>query len=290
MNRYGEVLENVDLKNYNTYAISVKAKYLIKPYDIDTLKGLIDYLNEHNIKYYVFGNGSNIIVPDYDFDGVIIKLDNFKKIEYDKNTVKVDAGVKLNRLVEDCLNHGYGNLYFLSGIPASVGGALIQNAGAYNHSIYEYVKDVVILDDNKIKTLTKDDIKYGYRYTEFKDKKNIILLSCTLMLEECDVAKTRELIKTNLEKRTNTQPLMYKNAGSVFKNPEGDSAGRIIDELGLKGLTVGGAKISDVHGNFIINFNNCTSSDIIELINKVKRIVKEKKNIDLELEQEIINW
>ena len=290
MNKYGEVLENVDLKSYNTYGISVIAKYVVKPYDVSNLKSLINYLKENNIKYIVFGNGSNIIIPDHDYDGVIIKLDHLNKIDYQDNTVKVESGVKLNHLVDDCLDHEYGNLFFLAGIPGTVGGAVVQNAGAYNHAIFDYLVSVEVLDNNEVKTIYKDSIKYGYRYTEFKEKKGIIILSCTFILEKCDVLETKKIIKENLEKRANTQPLKYRNAGSVFKNPQGDSAGRIIDELGLKGLAVGGAKVSDVHSNFIINFNSCKSSDIIELINKIKKIVKDKKGIDLELEQEIINW
>ena len=290
MNEYGEVYNNVNLEKYNTYGIKSYAKYLIKPYDIECLKKLIIYLNNNFIKYIVFGNGSNIIIPDTDFDGAIIKLDKFNDIKYNDDIVQVSSGVKLNILVEDTLNHGYGNLFFLSGIPGTVGGALVQNAGAFNHAIFDYVNDVTVLYDGKVKIIDKKDIDYSYRYTEFKNNKDLIILSCTIKLEKGNIDGVREQIKENLNKRISTQPLKYKNAGSVFKNPENDSAGRIIDELGLKGLTVGGAKVSDEHANFIINYNFCKSSDIIELINIIKKKVKEEKNIDLELEQEIINW
>ena len=290
MNEYGQLLENVNLEKYNTYGIKTHAKYLIKPYDVNNLIDLMNYLKTNKIKYFILGNGSNIIMPDNDFDGVIIKLDNFNTIEYNDSIVKVGSGIKLGQLVDDTLNHGFGNLYFLSGIPGTVGGAIVQNAGAFNHSIFEYIKDVTVLDNGCIKTISKDEIKYSYRYTQFKNNKYLIILSCSIMLEKSNIDEIRKQINNNLQKRVKTQPLKYKNAGSVFKNPDGDSAGRIIDELGLKGLTVGGAKISLEHANFIINYNFCKSSDIIELINIVKKKVKEKKNIDLELEQEIINW
>ena len=290
MNEYGQLLENVNLEKYNTYGIKTHAKYLIKPYDVNNLIDLMNYLKTNKIKYFILGNGSNIILPDNDFDGVIIKLDNFNTIEYNDSIVKVGSGIKLGQLVDDTLNHGFGNLYFLSGIPGTVGGAIVQNAGAFNHSIFEYIKDVTVLDNGCIRTISKDEIKYSYRYTQFKNNKYLIILSCSIMLEKSNIDEIRKQINNNLQKRVKTQPLKYKNAGSVFKNPDGDSAGRIIDELGLKGLTVGGAKISLEHANFIINYNFCKSSDIIELINIVKKKVKEKKNIDLELEQEIINW
>lgn len=290
MNEYGQLLENVNLEKYNTYGIKTHAKYLIKPYDVNNLIDLMNYLKTNKIKYFILGNGSNIIMPDNDFDGVIIKLDNFNTIEYNDSIVKVGSGIKLGQLVDDTLNHGFGNLYFLSGIPGTVGGAIVQNAGAFNHSIFEYIKDVTVLDNGCIRTISKDEIKYSYRYTQFKNNKYLIILSCSIMLEKSNIDEIRKQINNNLQKRVKTQPLKYKNAGSVFKNPDGDSAGRIIDELGLKGLTVGGAKISLEHANFIINYNFCKSSDIIELINIVKKKVKEKKNIDLELEQEIINW
>lgn len=289
MKQFGIVKENECLKKYNTYGLGGITKYLIIPYK-DKLSDLIKYLRDHSIKYFVIGNGSNIILSDDYFDGAIIKLDKLDKIEINNNECIVGSGVMLNNLVNKTLNMSYTNLAFLMGIPGTVGGTICSNAGAYNENIFSYVKDVTILDENlNIKKIKKDSIEYSYRYTEFR-LRNIIILETTLVLEKGNIEETKQKIKENFDKRKKTQPLEYKNAGSVFKNPEGYSAGKLIEEAGLKGKTIGGAKVSEKHANFIVNFNNAKSSDIITLIDLIKKEIKEKYNIVLELEQIIIDW
>ena len=290
MDKFGEVLENVDLKKYNTYSIGGIAKYLIYPFDSDSLVNLLKYLNDSNIKFFILGNGSNIILPDKYFDGVIIKLDSLNNITIENDLLIAETGINLNALINKSIDLGYVSLYKLAGIPGTLGGATIQNAGCLGVEIFDYIVDVTILDENyKIKVLKKEDINYSYRYTEFKKSKPIIL-KCSLKLDKGNTLDIKKLMKDNLNERIKKQPLEYKNAGSVFKNPEGLSAGKLIEECGLKGYTIGGAKVSNKHANFIINFNSASSNDIINLINKIKEVVKEKKGIDLELEQEIINW
>ena len=290
MKEYGEVKEFVDLKKYNTYGIGGISKYLVMPEDIDDLSSLIKYLNKENIPWYVLGGGSNVILPDEDFDGAIIKLDKLNRVVIDNDIIIAESGVSLGMFVNTLLDHGFVNYAHLMGIPGTLGGAIVGNAGAYNVSIFDYLISVSIIDaDGNKKILNKEDIKYDYRYTEFKGK-NSIVVAASFKGIYGDVALVQEQIQLNLEKRRNTQPLEYKNAGSVFKNPPEYSAGYLIEHAGLKGLTVGGAKVSEKHANFIINYDNATSRDIIKLIGIIKNTVEDKFNIELNLEQVIVKW
>lgn len=290
MKEYGEVKEFVDLKKYNTYGIGGISKYLVMPEDIDDLSSLIKYLNKENIPWYVLGGGSNVILPDEDFDGAIIKLDKLNRVVIDNDIITAEAGISLGMFVNTLLDHGFVNYAHLMGIPGTLGGAIVGNAGAYNVSIFDYLISVSIIDaDGNKKILNKEDIKYDYRYTEFKGK-NSIVVAASFKGIYGDVALVREEIQLNMEKRRNTQPLEYKNAGSVFKNPPEYSAGYLIEHAGLKGLTVGGAKVSEKHANFIINYDNATSRDIIKLIGIIKNTVEDKFNIELNLEQVIVKW
>lgn len=283
------VLENVDLKKYNTYGIGGKAKYLIFPSDINDLKNLIIELNEKNISWVVLGGGSNVIIPDNDFNGAIIKLDKINDFLIDGDNIFLGAGLNLSSAILKLINIDYGFLAPLYGIPGTIGGAVVGNAGANGYSIFDDLLSVLVLKDNEITAINKDDINYSYRSTEFKNTKTIVL-GATFKGQKSDSASSLEYIKELSIARSKKQPLEYPNAGSVFKNPEGLFAGKIIEELGLKNTQINGACVSDKHANFIINLGNAQSSDIIKLIELIKRKVKKEKNIDLELEQIIIKW
>lgn len=271
-----------DLTNYNTYHIKTFCKDIVYPNDIKELK---KYLKE---KHYILGSGSNVILPDNYFEGIIIKLDRLNKFYFTNNKVIAYAGINLNYLIKELIKNGYNNLCNLYGIPGTLGGAILGNAGCYNTCIFDYIDSVLILDNDKVYLKKKADIKYGYRYSEFKNK-NIVILGCILNIEKLNIDEDK-IIKDNLLKRKNTQPLEYFNAGSVFKNPEGLSAGKLIDECNLKGTKVNSAMVSEKHANFIINLKNAQSSDIIKLIDLIKEEVYKKKNIKLELEQVIVKW
>ena len=185
---------------------------------------------------------------------------------------------------------GYSGLEFGGGIPATVGGAIYMNAGAYLESISSVVEKVDILDENmQIITLSKSELQYGYRSSIFM-KKNWIILKAYLKLKKYNKEEIIDLIEDRKQRRIKTQPLEYPSAGSVFRNPKGMYAGKLIEDCNLKGFTYGGAQISDKHANFIINKNNATSSDIAYLMNLAKEKVKEKYNIDLYREQELFNF
>lgn len=290
MKQYGEILENVNLKNYNTYKIGGTAKYLIKPYNIEKLKELINFLNINNYKYFIIGNGSNIILPDEDYDGVVIILDNINNIEYKNDYVRVEAGCNLNVFINNLINNNYSGLENLFGIPGTIGGAIVQNAGCYGTAISDNLISITYLENDKIIEIGKEDCNFSYRNSLFKDNKNKIILSCEFKLNNGNKDDMLNIIRTNMLKRKNNQPLEYPNAGSVFRNPESISAGKLIEENNLKGYNINGAFVSEKHANFIINKNNATSKDIKELIKYIQETIYKNEKIELILEQEIIKY
>ncbi len=287
---YGEVFENVSLENYNTYGIKVKTKYLIKPDTINHVKDLINYLDKEGMPYYLLGKGSNVILPDNDFEGVIISLENLNKIIIDDYVVKAECGVILSKLVREVINNNLKGLETLGTIPGTLGGALYGNASFYkDKSIYDYLLSVLVLEDNELKVIERNDIKIGHRYSSFKERK-VILLEATFKLIDGIKEEMEEEIKICQEKRLKTQPTDKRNAGSVFKNPEGYAAGKLIEDAHLKGYTVGGAQVSEKHANFIVNLGGATSKDIKDLIKVIKEKVYEEFKVNLELEQIVIEW
>lgn len=291
MKEYGTLLENVSLKDYNTYKIGGKTKYLIKPYDINSLIKLIDYLKKNKINYLIIGKGSNIILPDEDFNGVVIILENLNNIIINNNNVIVESGCTLNSFINKIIDNNLGGLENLYGIPGTIGGAILQNAGCNGNVISDYLESVTYLEDGNIYTINKNECEFNYRSSIFKHNKNKIILSCKFNLELKDKEEMKSIIKNNLIKRKNSQPLEYPNAGSVFKNPkENIYAGKLIEDERLKGKNISDAYVSEKHANFIVNKGNAKSKDIIDLINLIKKIIKEKYNIELELEQEIIKF
>ncbi len=289
MKEYGEIYENVSLKDYNTYHIGGHAKYLIKPY-AHKLPSLITFLNKENIPWYILGGGSNVILPDEDFEGAIIILSNYQEIIEDNDIFRVEAGINLGKFIQATLARGYVSLTPLVGIPGTLGGAIVGNAGCNKVDIFKYLEEVTYYDFAKgIIKKKKKDIKYGYRKTEFK-KTKVIILEAKFKLVKGDVLEAKKIMQSNLQKRKETQPLDTYNAGSVFKNPDGDSAGKLIDEVGLKGFSINGAMVSKKHANFIINKEKATSKDIKNLIKYIEEKVKKEKKVELELEQVIVNW
>ncbi len=290
MNLYGEVLENVSLKDYNTYKIGGKTRYLVKPYNIDSLKELLIYIKNNNLKYIIIGNGSNIILPDSDYDGVVILLSKLNEIKINENTVNAFCGVSLTYFVNELVKNNLGGLESLSGIPGTLGGAIFNNAGCYGQTISDKLNSVTYLENGEIKTINKEECNFSYRDSMFKQKKNFIILSAKFKLDYKNKKEMLNVIKENMIKRNTSQPLNYPNAGSVFRNPIGYSAGKLIEDAGLKNYHINGAYVSDKHVNFIINKDNASSEDIIELIEYIQKEISEKYNIKLKLEQEIIKY
>ncbi len=283
------ITTNASLKNLNTYKIESSAKYLIHVETLDGLINILKYLKENKIKYFILGAGSNIVIDNF-FDGAVIKLDGLKKISVNKNIVTAEAGAMMASLSSASINHNLTGLEWAINIPGTVGGSIVGNAGAYNKEIFDDLVSIKVLDESlNIKELKKDEVKHSYRHTDLKEKPWIVL-EATFKLENGNKEESLKLIMDRKERRLATQPLDMPSAGSVFRNPENDHAGRLIEECGLKGKKIGGAMVSLKHANFIVNTGNATSNDVKNLIKLVHDQVKEKFGVDLVLEQEIIDW
>lgn len=284
-----EIVENASLNKINTYKLPSTAKYLINVKSVKSLIKLISYLQNFNISYFLLGGGSNVILDDY-FDGVIIKLDSLNYINIDNLKVTAGAGVMLGRLAMSTVNSNLTGLEWAINIPGALGGSIVGNAGAYNSEMFDNLVSIKVLTPNlEIKELKKEEIEHSYRSTNIK-KQQLIVLEGTFLLKPGNKEESLELINDRSKRRASSQPLDKPSAGSVFRNPPGDYAGRLIEEAGLKGKIIGGAMISPKHANFIVNIGNATSNDVKSLIKLIKVEVKKKFNIDLILEQEIIDW
>lgn len=280
-----ECIENASLLNYNTYRLDTKCKLLVFPRDIFEFQEIMCILN--GSKYFILGNGSNIILPDY-YDGVVIKLKYFNNYNIFDEYIEADSGVMINKLSMELSKLGYKGFEWASGIPGTIGGCIYNNAGCYGSEISDNLIDVTVFCDNKIYCLRKDELSFSYRNSTFKMNNKFVILKAKFKFEKGDPEELLDLIKVRTNKRIESQPLEYPSCGSVFRNPEGLVAGKLIDEANLKGKCVGGAMVSNKHANFIINNGNATPEDIIKLINEIKNTIKKNYNIDLVLEQEII--
>ena len=293
LEEYATVQEHASLKRYNTYRIEGTAKYLVSPNSITDLANVIKVLKENNEKFIVLGNGSNVVINDREYDGVIIKLDKLNGIDVNPkmHMAYAEAGAMLPKLAQQSIDLGLTGLEFAISIPGTIGGSVYGNAGAYNACLLDYVESVTVMDENyDVKVIEHEDITYGYRYSMFKEQKNLIILGAKFYLKEGDKENSLAIIEDRRQRRVATQPLEYPSAGSVFRNPEGDFAGRLIEFCQLKGKTIGGAQVSEKHANFIINTGNATGEDVYKLIKYVHDTVLEKTNIDLIIEQEFIDW
>lgn len=288
--KVGKVVDCPKMKDYTTYKVGGECIAIVYPTNVENLIKLLKYLKGNKIKYKVIGNGSNLIFSDKRYDGVIINLKEFDKLEINDTIVKVGAGYSLVKLSIKTAKLGLAGLEFASGIPGTVGGAVFMNAGAYKSDMGYIVSEVSVLTpDLEVKTLYNKDLDFHYRTSFLQKNPDYICLEAKLVLRSSNSNILMDIISERKQRRLMTQPLEYPSAGSVFRNPENDFAGRLIEELGYKGKNIGGAYVSDKHANFIINKDHATASDIIKLITEIKEKVKEKYNIDLIVEQEIVD-
>lgn len=288
----GKIEKDVPLSKHTTYKVGGVAKAFVYPKDAKSLVSLLKILKEHDVKYKIMGNGSNLLFSDKEFDGIIIKLDEFDKVEFlSRNKIRVGAGFSLMKLSLMAARKGLAGLEFASGIPGTIGGAVFMNAGAYKSDMGYIVQQVKVLTPElRIITLENKEMDFHYRTSYLQKNPGFICLEVILKLVKGDREAIETVIKERRERRMESQPLDYPSAGSVFRNPEGDFAGRLIEELGYKGHKIGGAMVSDKHANFIINYDRATGSEIKELIDEVHDKVLEKYNIDMKIEQEFVNW
>lgn len=285
----GKILTDINLKDYTTYKLNGKAKVVVFPKNKIELINLIKYIKANNISYKILGNGSNLIFVKPVYEGILIKLSEFDNLKIEKNIIEVGAGYNLMKLALKVSRMGLTGLEFATGIPGSVGGAVYMNAGAYNSDMGYVVKKVKVLTPNlEIKEMTNRELNFHYRTSFLQQNPGYICLEATIILRYGNKDIIMDIIKDRKERRVINQPLEYPSAGSVFRNPPNDYAGRLIEEIGYKGKKNGGAKVSEKHANFIINVGNATGKDIYDLIIEIKEKVKEKYDIELKVEQEIV--
>ena len=291
-NDIGKIQKDVFASKFTTYKVGGLVRAIIYPKNTDKLVLLCKLIRKYNIKYKILGNGSNLLFSDKTYEGVLIKLDEFNKIEFFGTKVVCGAGASLMKVARESIKKGLAGLEFATGIPGTVGGAVYMNAGAYKSDMGYITRTVKVLtDDLKIITLTNKEMDFHYRSSFLQTHPDYICLEATLGLTKGDRGALEEVVKDRKIRRVKSQPLNYPSAGSVFRNPEGyDPAGKLIEDLGLKGLTKGGAEVSNVHANFVINKEGASAKDIHDLILFVKDAVKEHYGIDLKVEQEFVNW
>jgi UDP-N-acetylmuramate dehydrogenase len=255
----------------------------------ESLPGLIQLLKQSGMPHRFLGGGSNVLLPDGELPWVILQLARQDPdVRFEGNSVIVDCAADLGRTVTTCAKHDLGGMEGLIGVPGSIGGALRMNAGAYGTQIGTFVREVRVYraGTGRIETLRGAEINFEYRHTSFA--LDDIMLSVRLELPSKPYSEILQGIRICNEKRRASQPLNQKSAGCIFKNPPGGSAGRMIDELGLKGHSVGDARVSDRHANFFINAGHASAADMLALIADVRRRVRDRYGV--ELEEEVIVW
>jgi len=285
-------IEAASMKEYTSFKAGGRASMLIMPKNIDELKKTLKIVTSCKKEFIVIGNGSNLLVKDGGFEGIIIKLgEGFDKITVNKEeqTLLVGASVLLSKVAREALEVELTGFEFASGIPGSMGGALFMNAGAYGWEMSQIVREakVVARDGSREYSITNDKMEFYYRKSIF-GKTGDIIISVTLKLESGEKEKISETMKDLTARRNEKQPMNFPSAGSFFKRPEGSYAGKLIEEAGLKGLMVGDARVSPLHAGFIINTGNATAKDIISLMRLVQNTVYDKTGIRLEPEVRII--
>jgi len=283
-------LMNESLKKHTTYGIGGPADLMIFPKSKQDLIKVIEIINENKIQLTILGSGSNVLVSDNGIRGAVISLKNsLKQIEVDDNILYAECGTMLGKIVKHAVKNNLIGLENLNGVPGTLGGALIMNAGAWGGEISENLIHVEVINSkSEIQKIQKKDLNFSYRQSSFN--KDDILLSAKFNLKKAD----KDIIKENFIEaqsgRKKSQPLNKRSAGSLFKNPKNNSAGKLLDEAGLKGFSIGDAKISEKHANFFINDGDATSKDMLMLIKKAHKEVKDKFNVNLSLEVKLMGF
>ncbi len=278
--------ENIPLDRYTTYRIGGPARYFAEPESIDDIAELLNWCSQKELPYFVLGHGSNIVVSDSGFDGLIISFNRkFGKIDIKDNVVTALAGASLGRVVKTGTDQGYAGMEYLMGIPGTIGGGVYINAGAFGMEIKDTVSSVTSITPNgEVIERTHSECAFGYRTSIFCSNNEIILMA-SFSLNDGDAEALKLTMDETLDKRLDKQPLHLPNAGSMFKRPQGDYAGRLIEAAGLKGYTLGNAQISDKHANFVVHNGQGSGQDIYDLSESVIAKVAANSGVTLEKEQ-----
>ncbi|MFH1597651.1 MAG: UDP-N-acetylmuramate dehydrogenase [Patescibacteria group bacterium] len=279
----------VPLARYTTFRIGGPASFFYSAKSNDLLVKSIKLAIQEKVPYFLLSGGSNVLVSDTGFDGLVIKADN-QNFQFTDNTLEADSGVILNKLVAEGTKRGLSGLEWAAGIPGTVGGAIRGNAGAKDGEMKDIVDWVeVVKEDGDTINMSSKDCQFKYRDSLFKNK-DLIIISAKLNLEQDDQQQIQQRVASNLKNRLDTQPFQEHSAGCIFKNPEGASAGQLIDQAGLKGKKIGGAEVSDKHANFIVNTGKATAEQVVMLIGLIKQKIRNQHNIQLQEEIEYIGF
>ena len=282
---------NEPMSLHTTFKIGGNASLFVEVFKTSQLSQIIKLCNEQCVKYFILGKGSNLLVSDDGLDMVVIKLSgDFKSIErLDDNTLYCGAGLSLASMCRDAENNSLSGLEFAWGIPGSVGGAAFMNAGAYGGEMKDVIYSVTHIDNQgKVGTIKGSALNFGYRTSVYKEN-GYTIIGVTLKLKLDNKNNIRNKMDDFMQRRKDKQPIEYPSAGSVFKRPEGNYAGTLIEKCGLKGKTIGGAQVSEKHAGFIINIGNATQKDVTDLIKFIQQTVKAKTGYDLEREIIFLN-
>ena len=273
------------LSSHTTFRIGGDASLFVSPADEDQLIGVISYLEKNGIRYFLLGKGSNVLFDDAGYDGAVVSTSKLDKISVCGNEITAQCGASFTYLASVAAGNSLSGLEYAYGIPGSVGGAVFMNAGAYGSETAAVLKSSRYLDisDCTVKTLPLEEHLFGYRDSVFRHRR-FIHLSSVFALQAGDKAQIRAYMNELMQRRRDKQPLEYPSAGSVFKRYPGRYTAQMIDEAGLRGLSVGGAQVSEKHAGFIVNKGNATSSDVIALVGKVREAIRDKYGIEIECE------
>lgn len=273
------------MSRHTTFRVGGPADFFVTPKAKEEVRDVIRICKEAGMPYYIIGNGSNLLVSDAGYRGVIVQIyKEMNEVKVEGDLVKAQAGALLSGIAAKALGAELSGFEFASGIPGTIGGACVMNAGAYGGEMKDVLESVTVLTgEGKIIELGRNELELGYR-TSVIAKKGYIVLGAVLKLERGDGEKIKTYMDELKEKRVTKQPLEYPSAGSTFKRPEGYFAGKLIQDSGLKGFTVGGAQVSEKHSGFVINKGNATAADVMELIRQVTAKVKEDTGVTMEPE------
>ncbi|MBS2968880.1 UDP-N-acetylmuramate dehydrogenase [Metabacillus sp. KIGAM252] len=286
----GKVLVNEPLSKHTTMKIGGPADCLVQPKDIESIETIIRIVKEHGVKWRAIGRGSNLLVSDQGIEGVVIKLgDGLDHMDIDGDILTVGGGYSVIKLATIISKKGFSGLEFASGIPGSIGGAVYMNAGAHGSDMSKIlVKARVLFEDGTMEWLSNEELNFSYRTSLLQKERPGICLEAVLKLEAGVKEEIVKVMQKNKDYRRDTQPWNFPCAGSIFRNPLPEYAGALVEKAGLKGYKLGGAQVSDMHGNFIVNAGGATAEDVLNLIAFIKKTILEKYGTELETEVEII--
>ncbi len=279
------VYRNEPMKKHTTFRIGGPADYYLCPHSAEEIQKVVEICREEKMPYFILGNGSNLLVSDQGYRGVVIQLwKNVSDIRVEGCLVYAKAGASLAKIAAEALEEGLTGMEFAAGIPGTLGGAVVMNAGAYGGEMKDVLREVLVMDEQgKIFTLKKDALKLGYRTSAVKEK-GYVVLAAVLELQQGDSEEIRSRMEELRQKRAEKQPLDMPSAGSTFKRPEGHFAGKLIMDAGLRGFSIGGAQVSEKHCGFVVNTGNATAGDVLALIREIQKTVLEKFGVELETE------